>query len=331
VFFLTGVAIYRGWGYRLARTNWRGIRGAIGTNSWRYGWTYFWTGAVIALAFLVPFGAIMLATAASQTTNPNTILTILFSALVVSVIPALLLVPWRSTKLRRELTNDMQFGSRPFSFTGVAKPLYASFIARWIGVLLLAIVTSGIIVWILGINFIARQMRMPLPGPQRDPSLWSVLAIFAVLAVAWFVYSIITAWYRAVEANYFASQTHYETATFQLDIKGRGLVWIAISNWLILMIGFAIILVGILIAAALTGNTPGQPPSTGALVLAGIFALIGYFVIAAVRPVIQARTLQYFVDHIRLIGPVDASAIAQNEAALSKTGEGLAGAFDVSF
>ncbi|MFM2422693.1 MAG: hypothetical protein RL291_1223 [Pseudomonadota bacterium] len=339
IFYLTGVAIYRGWGYRLARTNWRGIRGSLLEGSWKYGWSYFWTGLIIGLLLLMGYALAIGVAVLLRPSSPLSIAAIVLVGLVLAVIPALILVPWRSTKLNRELTNDMRFGSRPFSFTGVAKPLYASFMARWIGVLLLALVTIALVLWLLGPTVLSQLPGMPggtrrpsqRPGPMGDLSLWRVFAIFGVLLAAWFIYSIITAWYRAVEANYFASQTHYENATFHLDIKGRGLVWVAITNWLIQAGGFLIMAIGAIILIATTSGGANPQISTGGAIFAGLFYILGYFALVAVRPVIQARTLKYYVDHLRLIGPIDAGAIAQNEAALSKTGEGLAGAFDVSF
>lgn len=342
IFYLTGVAIYRGWDYRLARTNWRGIRGSLNQNSWRYGWSYFWTGGLIGILLGLGYAAAVGVVALIRPTNPITIAGLIVAGLIIAVIPALLLVPWRSTKLNRELTNDMRFGARPFSFTGIAKPLYSSFIARWVGVLLLILVSLVTIFWLLGSALLAELPGMPTQGrrpsnrpggPMADVPAWRIIGVILVVILASFIYSIISAWYRAVEANYFAAHTHYENATFQLDIKGRGLVWIAVTNWLIQMIGIGIILLGGLLFLLFGGSAiaPGGTPPIGAIIVAFVFYIVGYFALVAVRPVIQARTLRYYVDNIRLIGPIDAAGIVQNEMDLSRSGEGLAGAFDVAF
>ena len=47
------------------------------------------------------------------------------------------------------------------------------------------------------------------------------------------------------------------------------------------------------------------------------------------RPVAMARTAKYFVDNLSLDGPIDVAGIAQSTAARSRTGEGLAQAFDI--
>ncbi len=100
-FYLTGVAIYRAQRYRLRRTRWRGIRGTMSGNPWRFGWTYFWT-----FLTLIP--------------------TLGWSS------------PWRHVKLARILTNDSMLGSRSFSMAASARPLLAPFALMWASWLLIA-------------------------------------------------------------------------------------------------------------------------------------------------------------------------------------------------
>ena len=42
-------------------------------------------------------------------------------------------MPWRATKLQRLLSNDMRFGNRPFRFEARSGPLYGRFAIVWIG------------------------------------------------------------------------------------------------------------------------------------------------------------------------------------------------------
>ena len=149
-FYLVGVAMYRARRYRLSRTNWRGIRGALVGNSWAYGWTSFWTflllpAVVAAVALGLRYGvgpSIVGRFAGSPWLSGSIALALL--------IGWLWLVPWRATKLYRHITNDMTFGESPFSFVGSAGPLYARFVARWIGVVILAIAT-GAALWATGL------------------------------------------------------------------------------------------------------------------------------------------------------------------------------------
>jgi uncharacterized membrane protein YjgN (DUF898 family) len=295
--FLGGVAIYRARRYRLSRTNWRGIRGSLEGSSWAYGWTNFWTMMIVPLIALIVGGGLYLgffrglsAIEAQRVVAPYGVW--IGAAYLAAIVLWLLLVPWRTTKLTRHITNEMAFGSRPFAFEGSARPLYLRFIARWIGVLVLAVATPGAIYLWLGAARSAAVMTPRLPGLPPGPPLAletsEVLGIIAILLAAFLLYTIITAWYKAVEANYFASVTSYEGNPFKLSVTAMGLIGLVLVN-----------------------------------------TLITIFSLGILRPVAMARTAKYFVENFSLDGPVDVRAIAQSQAAMSKSGEGLAQAFDV--
>ncbi len=57
LFYLAGVAIFRGLRYRLSRTYWHGIHGGCDDNGLRYGWSYLWKTVVayICMALLFPW------------------------------------------------------------------------------------------------------------------------------------------------------------------------------------------------------------------------------------------------------------------------------------
>jgi uncharacterized membrane protein YjgN (DUF898 family) len=297
--FLGGVASYRARRYRLSRTAWRGIRGSLEGNSNAYGWRTFWMTMLVPLLFmglagvlyLVNFG---LALPPTGLTPPQTRALLEANGIWIGllyfgfIMASLLIVPWRTTALTRHMTNDMAFGSAPFSFTGSSGPLYARFIARWVGVVVLFIATPAAIYGWLGQARIAQlavgsQTGSPVPMTQTE-----ILGVVGLLFLASLLYSILTAWYKARELNYFASVTHYGGQPFQLGVTARGLIWLVVSN-----------------------------------------APMILFTIGILRPVAQARTAKYVVQNMSLAGPVDFHAIAQSTAARSKTGEGLAQAFDV--
>lgn len=293
-FYLAGVAVYRARRYRLSRTNWRGIRGALEGSSWSYGWTNFWTmllvpGTALAIAIGAYFGLGRPNLATPAAMQGFALQYGLWFGLlyVAGLILWLLLVPWRTTKLQRHITNDMTFGSRPFSFQGSSRPLYVRFIARWIGVLVLAIATPVASYFAIGPK-IAAGRGTGAPGTPVPLSTGETLTVLAILLTAFILYSVLTAWYKAAEANYFAKSTRYEGQPFKLGISAGGLIWLVVTNTLLVIFSLTIL-----------------------------------------RPVAQARTAQYFVQNFSLDGPIDAAAIAQSQAAMSKTGEGLAQAFDV--
>jgi uncharacterized membrane protein YjgN (DUF898 family) len=63
------------------------------------------------------------------------------------------------------------------------------------------------------------------------------------------------------------------------------------------------------------------------LVVVNLLILI--FTLGIGRPFIQQRLIRYMCDRLEVIGMVDVDRIAQSQAAMSSTGEGLADAFDL--
>jgi uncharacterized membrane protein YjgN (DUF898 family) len=201
-FFLIGVAIHRALRYRLARTRWRGIRGRLEGSSLRFAWTYFWT------ALLIPFtlGWIM---------------------------------PWRATKLQSLLNNDMRFGNRPFRFMARSGPLYGRFAVAWMGTIVL-VVAAGVGValsmYLLGVDPQPAAVAGP---PSVDPK--AVVAIVPVMVVSYLLFALIIAWYQAAVFNHFAAHTSYEGATFRGNLTAWSMIWLVISNLLIVSITFGLL------------------------------------------------------------------------------------------
>jgi uncharacterized membrane protein YjgN (DUF898 family) len=57
--------------------------------------------------------------------------------------------------------------------------------------------------------------------------------------------------------------------------------------------------------------------------------LLSLFTLGILKPVAEARAARYIVDRMTTEGMLDVAAIAQSQAALDKSGEGLAEAFDI--
>jgi uncharacterized membrane protein YjgN (DUF898 family) len=194
IFFLIGVAIHRALRYRLARTRWRGIRGALEGSSLGFAWTYFWTALLIPLTL----GWIM---------------------------------PWRATKLQARLYNDMRFGNRPFRFTARSSPLYGRFAVAWIGTILLFAVVGGVVTSaISNAGFV--PSRIPGGPPSINPQAFAT--IVPVMVVAYLLFGFIVAWYQARAFNHFAAHTSYEGATFRGNLTAWSIIWLVITNLLII-------------------------------------------------------------------------------------------------
>lgn len=198
-FFLIGVAIHRALRYRLARTRWRGIRGGLEGSSLAFAWTYFWT------ALLIP-------------------LTLFW------------IIPWRATKLQGLLSNDMRFGNRPFHFMGRSGLLYGRFAVAWIGtILLFAAASAGVAFSMYLVGFDPQPAAVPGGPPSIDPKAMAAImtAVVPVMVVFYLLFGFIIAWYQAGVFNHFAAQTSYEGATFKGRATAWSLIWLVISNLLI--------------------------------------------------------------------------------------------------
>lgn len=297
IFFLIGVGLYRAQRYRLSRTSWRGIRGALTGNSWHYGATYFWT------ALLIPLTAGWIS-------------------------------PWRSTKLQKLIVNEMKFGSAPFSFNGTSGPLYKAFAVLWFFSLIIIFTLLSI----AGALF-ARHLNIFSLGdleraPPTEELFKAALIIYGLIAVGFLLYAIISAWYRARMINYFASCTHYHGLKFRGTAQARGLIYIAVTNFIIRLLGSILVLV---VAAAVIGlvlfallpqlGTEGTLPILQGLTPAIVILAILSFSLFA--PITQSRNTGYLIEHLQIEGETSLSDISQATTQQIQTGEGLAQAFDV--
>lgn len=303
-FFLTGVGVFRAVRYRLARTRWRGIRGGLDDHSWSYGWFYLWTATLMPLTLFW-------------------------------------IVPWRATELQRRQTGNMRFGSQPLRFDAKAGPLYASFAVLWLATLV-PVMASLPKLWAIG-----KQIAAAADKEEPDPSdialfIGGIPSVLAALVVAYLVYVIASAWYRSRQINHFAAHTHVQGATFKADTTARGLIWLAISNFMIVAAGLLAIAVvlglvggGVLKLLGVLGtsiNADIDQPGVAQYLVSAVPTLLMLFLATGIvlfSPITQARSARYLVEHLAIDGPVDLAAIAQGADSGLTTGEGLAQAFDI--
>lgn len=322
-FLLIGNAIYRAQRYRMSRTQWRGIRGALVGSPAGYGWMYFWT---LAAPFML---VAVLAFLTSHAVGPQVGGVIILLGLVLG----LWVLPWRSNKLQRTLTNDMRFGDRPLTYSGTAGPLYKRYLYAWFGSALVYLAALGTTA-----NYVIRSGNIvDLQLAKISISLVEILTLVAIWIIAIFASTILTAWYRASQYRHFAEHTHFEGATFSLDATGKGLMWLVVSNWLMQI--FALLL-GFIIATPLLMALGAMPESAEAQISAEAIREPGLIAtILAIMPIIflttvaatfaQFRWARYFVSRLKLSGPIDLSSILQAQDQGIKRGEGLAQVFDI--
>ena len=147
------------------------------------------------------------------------------------------IIPWRAPKLHGLLVNNMRFGTRPLQFAAPSGPLYGRFALLWVGgVMLYAAGIFGVIS-ILGPSFTQQSAS----GKPPLPPLQDILAIFAIVFGALLLLSIISASYQAKMLNHFAAHTHFEGAKFKGTATAGGLIWLAISNFLLGVLSLGIL------------------------------------------------------------------------------------------
>ncbi len=177
------------------------------------------------------------------------------------------IIPWRSTKLQSMMVNDTWFGDRPFTFQADAKPLYKRFAVAWIAIAMIAALAFVLLGGIIGLNVINPELEQ-----TQNRRLLNALAVLFTFALAYLLYAIVSAWYRAHQTNYFAGHTHFEGANFRGSLTARGLIWIAVTNFLI-MVGSVGLLAPVVMARsaryfveniAIDGTVPLASVSQGA-------------------------------------------------------------------
>lgn len=326
IFFLLGNARYRALRYRMSRTTWRGIRGALVGSPERYGWVSFWTLALPVLIVSV------LAAGAAAVSAPN----VGAALLVVSAIILPWVLPWRANHLRGLLTRDMRFGDQPFTYDGSSGPLYQRFLLAWVGgVVVVATFVGGSAITLVNSGLLG---AFTAPAIVPLPLFVVALQLIGLAIVSAALLGLLTAAYRAAVTRHFASHTHFGDATFGSAVTGSGVAWLAISNWALWGIaalaglGIGLLLLNgaglgsaITVPGADTGeaNNPMQPLA----LLVMLFPVI--ILVTAATTVAEFRSAKYYTSRLRLDGVVDVNRIMQSDSVQPKRGEGLAHMLDV--
>ncbi len=139
--------------------------------------------------------------------------------------------PVMNTVLHEQIINDMRFGDAAFKFKGRAGPLYPTYALCWLLTVLALFAFIG-----LGV---ALYMVVPLPADLSGKfSPWHA-AIAASLILLFFAYMLFVPalWsiYIAKQMRVFADYTRFDGAQFRLKAKAWSIIWLTLSNLLILI------------------------------------------------------------------------------------------------
>ncbi|MEL6287487.1 MAG: YjgN family protein [Pseudomonadota bacterium] len=253
IFVLFGLAVWRARRYRLSRTTWRGIRGSLDGSGWGYTWTYIWT----TLLIFATLGWI---------------------------------IPYRTHALYKQMTGAQYFGSGRFGYDGDVGDIYARFAGIFFGGLIVVGALGYLATLLSGFDFTVMSDPERLAGIEDDPELAAQLGIFifGVLFIYIVGLGVLQVLYFTAITNYITRQTTFDGARFDLRLSLGGMLWIFLSNLVIMIVSLTIL-----------------------------------------QPVALARISKYVIDRLSVTGAVDVDGIIQNATALSRTGEGMAGAFDI--
>ena len=199
--YLTGVAIYSARRYRLSRTQWRGIRGAMVGSAWKFGITALFTG-------------------------------------LVTIISLFFLHPWAQIKLQKILTDETRFGDMPMHFTGSATPLFKYYLFPWIGMLLAY--GLAFFFFYEKFQIMLEMINDPTKMDPEIffPIYFQFLGLLIALGL---VVTLLYAWYSSRYYNYVAENTHFSNGNFTLTTTGGGLIWLHLSNFFIVLFSLGIL------------------------------------------------------------------------------------------
>jgi uncharacterized membrane protein YjgN (DUF898 family) len=208
LFFLLlyGMAIYRARRYRLSRTLWRGIRGTLVGSSWAYTIRHF-------------------------------------GALLLKIVTLGWATPAMNLMLESRITNEMQFGNQSFRFSGSAAPLYRKFALCWFLTVLVIVPLVGVAAWLAladNVQDLLGGIWDPDAPPSEEAIFGIVFGIFGVLILYALLSAVLWASYMVREMNVFASYTRYGDAGFSLAATTPSLIWLWISNLLLVILTLGI-------------------------------------------------------------------------------------------
>jgi uncharacterized membrane protein YjgN (DUF898 family) len=205
--------------------------------------------------------------------------------------------PVLNTVLQEQIIGDMRFGDLAFKFKGRAGPLYPTYALCWF----LSLVAIVVFIFLFGAEAAAlfgpevQKVFDEIGKPDAQPTpeqIWTAGTVITVLAVSFIaMFLVIPMLWAIYSAKELATFARYTSA----------------------------------------GNATFRLNATAgsliSLVIVNLLILI--FTLGIGRPFMQQRLIRYMCDRLEVIGTIDIERIAQSQAALDRTGEGLADAFDL--
>ena len=212
------------------------------------------------------------------------------------------ITPWRDNYLHRRLLNDTRFGDRPFLYSGQPGPMYGAYALAWVGQLVAFFVILGIGAAVLYpfatplIDAVTKATGSEGSIDWKSPEFEGQWPLIAGLIAAGYGFLGLYAIAWSLIWNLFYAR---EYSYFVSETKLEGLRFgLKVSAWSMFWLFFS--------------NT-----------------LMSILTLTILSPVAEARVARYFVQRLSSTGSIDFAGILQSQQKISRTGEGLAEAFDV--
>ncbi len=198
IYVLWGFAVYKAWNYKLSRTQWRGIRGALVGPAMTYSLLFF--GSLMAKGMSLGWAT-----------------------------------PVMNTVLQEQITNDMRFGDAAFKFKGRAGPLYPTYALCWL--LTLGAIALVIVLVSASAASSSLFSELFSDQPQNAEQLAIALVVAAIVLFLIFLLLIPMLWaiYTAKEMRVFADYTRFDGAPFRLEATTGSIIGLTVVNLLILI------------------------------------------------------------------------------------------------
>ncbi len=294
IFWLLGVAMFRGLRYKLSRTYWHGIRGGSNDNGAQYGLSYIWKT-------LVGY-------------------------------PTLgLLVPWSMVSLWNERWSKMSFGQHQFSSDAKSEGLLPRFVLFYVSpIIMVAVILFGALV-MGGVLAATGGMQ---PGAQPPVWIGLVIlpfifAVYLIIPAIWLVYY--AKFYRTVTGGMKLHTLEFEfsarTKDWLLLLLGDAGLLLCIA--LITVTLSSLILIPMGIFSGLDLSTPSAiNPALQTAISIGIFVTF-VLPLGLIGPFLRYRHWKFFIMNMQAFGEINLAELTQSATTTAKHGEGLLDAFDV--
>jgi len=199
IYVLWGFAVYKAWNYKLSRTQWRGIRGALVGPAMTYSLLFF--GSLMAKGMSLGWAT-----------------------------------PVMNTVLQEQITNDMRFGDAAFKFKGRAGPLYPTYALCWL-LTLGAIILVSVLAIASAASWGPLFSEPFNDQPQNAEQIAGMLIIAAIVLLLVFLLLIPMLWavYTATQMRVFADYTRFDGAPFRLEATTGSIIGLTVVNLLILI------------------------------------------------------------------------------------------------